>query len=263
MVVYNNIPVYEARIGEAPDPAGVKRDMKLMFKEMEELKIVHGVFGGRIHPITEACTENDGISKIVKDYPGKFTGFAGIDHRNVKKAIEETERCVKKLGLKGINMDLGYFQDPPIQYNDAKLYPLYDYLEKNNIPLMATLSGLVGDNMTTAHPLPVDAVARDFPKLTIILTHGCWPYVQEACGMAFKRPNVYLVPDYYGYGFPGYLGYVEAANTFLADRLLFGTAFPMRNMKIIVETHKTLPFRSEEVAEKYFYKNAARLLGLS
>ncbi len=260
MVVYHNVAQHGAVLGETPDAVGLNKDMGLLFKQMEELNIVHGVFGGRIHPLPEACTDNDGLSKIVKDYPGKFTGFAGIDHRDISKAIDETERSIKRLGLKGINMDLAYFQDPPIKHDNPKLYPYYDYLQANSIPMMLTMSGLMGDNMATAHPLPVDAVARDFPKLIIIIMHACWPYVAEVCGMCFKRTNVYLVPDYYGYGFPGYMGYVEAANTYLGDRVLFGTAFPLRNMKIMVETHKTLPFRPE-VAEKYFYKNAARLLG--
>ena len=59
MVVYQNVEVYEARLNETPDPAGVKRDMKLLSQEMDELKIVHGVFGGRAHPIPEACIDND------------------------------------------------------------------------------------------------------------------------------------------------------------------------------------------------------------
>ena len=261
MVVYNNVAQYEAKIKETPDPAGVKRDMNLLFQEMKELNIVHGVFGGRMHPVVEACTDNDGIAKIVKDYPGKFTGFAGIDHRDMKKAIAETERSLKKLGLKGINMDLGYFQDPPTNYDDAKMYPYYEFLQANKIPMMATMSGLVGANITTAHPLPIDNVARDFPNLTIMIMHGCWPYVQEICAIAFKRGNVYLAADYYGYGFPGHMFYVEAANTYLEDRVLFATAFPMRNMKIMIETHKSLPFKPE-VAEKYFYRNAKNLLGL-
>jgi len=53
----------------------------------------------------------------------------------------------------------------------------------------------------------------------------------------------------------------EAANTYLADRLLFGTAFPIVPLKPMVEAFRRLPWR-DEVQGKVEYSNAARPLRL-
>jgi predicted TIM-barrel fold metal-dependent hydrolase len=195
-------------------------------------------------------------------YPDKFSGLGAIDPRNAKKAIAEAERCVTDLGLKGISLSLRFFHDPPKYADDRSLYPLYDFCQDSSIPVSLTLSTHAGYDMSYSHPLAVDHVARDFPKLTIIIQHGCWPWVMEICGLCFTRENVYLSWDFYGVSFPGRMHYVDAANTYLEDRVLFGSGFPMRNLKMMVEGHKALPLRPE-VTEKYFYSNGARLLGLA
>ncbi|MFH1169147.1 MAG: amidohydrolase family protein [Chloroflexota bacterium] len=262
MKIYTEIEQFDAELGEPTDPAAMQRDMKLLFREMDELGIVHAVCSGRALPDPRYSTSNDDISAAVKQYPGKFTGFAAIDPRDARKAVAETERSVKVLGLKGITLSLRFFNDPPMYADDPKLYLLYDYCQEEGIPLMLTLSNRLGRDMSYCHPLPVDHVARDFPWLTIIIQHGCWPWVTEVCGLCWSRQNVYLTTDFFGVRFPGHMEYVYAANTFLQDRILFGSAFPKRNLKLMVEANQALPFRPE-VAEKYFYKNAARLLGLS
>ena len=97
--------------------------------------------------------------------------------------------------------------------------------------------------------------------VTFLVRHACWPWVTEVCGVAYRRQNVYLIPDAYGVRHPGYTHWVEAANTYLADRLLFGTAFPIVPLKPMVDAFRSLPFR-DDVREKVEYKNAARLLNL-
>ena len=116
-----------------------------------------------------------------------------------------------------------------------------------------------------AHP-PRLPIARDTRMWTRqvqdLVRHACWPWVTEACGVAFRRQNVYLIPDAYGVNMPGYQQWVEAANTYLADRLLFGTAFPITPLKPMVEAFRKLPFRAD-VREKVEYKNAQKLLRLA
>ncbi len=106
--------------------------------------------------------------------------------------------------------------------------------------------------------------ATDFPDLTLIVQHGAWPYSREAVGLAYKQPNVYIVPgQYVHYEFPGSEDYVKAANRQLSDQMLFGSVYPncgpvSEVMSIVDE----LGFVSEEVKQKYFHVNARRLLGL-
>ena len=66
------------------------------------------------------------------------------------------------------------------------------------------MSCLVGPYLDDAHPELIDHVATDFPDLNIVIQHAGWPYVREAIGLAYKQPNIYLVPSQYvHYGFPG------------------------------------------------------------
>ena len=123
------------------------------------------------------------------------------------------------------------------------------------------MSAPAGPDISYCHPVHVERVAVDFPSLALIIRHACWPWVLEACGVAFRRRNIYLIPDAYGVSMPGYTHWVEAANTYLSDRLLFGTAFPIVPLKPMVRAFRKLPFR-DGVREKIEYQNAARLLEL-
>jgi predicted TIM-barrel fold metal-dependent hydrolase len=76
--------------------------------------------------------------------------------------------------------------------------------------------------------------------------------------VAFKHPNVFVSPDVWHF-VPGAGAYIDAANTFMADQLLFATAYPFRPLKLTVDAFKALPLKPESL-EKALYKNASRLL---
>jgi len=264
MWVYTDVSMFcQPLYGEPPSVSGKKRDMNMLLKEMDDLEISHGVCGGRLQDEVEYGTDNDELGKLVKKYPTKFTGFAAIDHRDATKAIAEIERSTKRLGLKGINMDVGLFKNQPMELDDPRIYPIYDYCQQMGVPVMSTLGIFVGSDIGYSHPSHIDRICRDFPKMTFIIAHACWPYLEEACGMCFLRSNTYLMMDiYYGPNSLGHQHYAEAVNSILQDRVLYGSAYPMRDLKRSIEAHKTIT-KSPVIAEKYFYKNAARLLGLS
>ena len=104
-------------------------------------------------------------------------------------------------------------------------------------------------------------VAAAFPKLSIVCYHGFYPYVNEIIGIAFRCDNVFLVPDMYIF-LPGWQMYVEAANGYLQDPFLFGTAYPALPFKQSVERFLKLPLRRDVLA-RVLHGNAARLLGIS
>ena len=54
--------------------------------------------------------------------------------------------------------------------------------------------------------------------------------------------------------------YVEAANGYLQDRLLFGTAYPALPLKATVDRFLALPFH-DAVRPKLLFENAQRLFG--
>lgn len=258
MGVYKRQPeeTFAAKIGLPTSEAATQKSMDLLIKEMDESDIVHGVCHGRA---TDG-TKNEDLLELAKEYPGRFTGFAGIDISNISTAVEQTEHCLDDLGFMGVMLEPGNAV-PPMYPDDRKLYPIYEICRRRGAHVLYTLSVWVGSDISYSRPVYVDRVAADFPDLKIIIRHACWPWVTEACGMALRRPNIYLIPDAYAVSMPGYQQWVEAANTYLADRLLFGTAFPIVPLKPIVDAFRRLPF-NEGVRSRVEYQNAAALLNL-
>jgi predicted TIM-barrel fold metal-dependent hydrolase len=104
-------------------------------------------------------------------------------------------------------------------------------------------------------------VAKAFPDLPLVVYHGYWPNVQQAIGLAFLHENVHLVPDMYIFQ-PGHEGYVQAANSFLSEQLLFGSSYTFRPIRQSIEDFQQLGFK-DAILDKLFYGNAARLFQLS
>jgi len=255
LFVPNTLVAMAAEMGMKPADSAMQRSTDLLVKEMEEAGIVHGVCHGRSRD--GSLTED--LLALTKEYPGKFTGFPGIDLTDMDKAYEETRVSLDELGFTGVMLEPG-MRVPAIYPDDAGLYPIYQLCSQRNAKVLLTLSGETGPDITYSSPIYADRVAGDFPNVDFIIRHACWPWTMEACGMAKRRPNVYLCPGVY-MGMPGYMNWVEAANTYLADRMLFGTAFPVVPLKPMVEIFQKLPFR-DGVKEKVEYQNAARLLNL-
>ena len=103
-------------------------------------------------------------------------------------------------------------------------------------------------------------IARAFPNLQIVCHHGFYPRVHEIIGVAFRYENVFLVPDMYIF-LPGSSLYVEAANGFMADQLIFGSSYPFRPMGQTIDDFINLGL-SDYALERAFYLNANRVLNL-
>lgn len=132
---------------------------------------------------------NDYIAHLMTKYPDRFIGFAGIDPRRGRVAISELERCVNELGLKGVKMTplTGFYPDDP------QFYPFYECVEELGVPILYhTGHGPVGTYLKYCRPANVNTVATDFPKITFILAHLSFPWVDEALAAARCTPNIYL-----------------------------------------------------------------------
>jgi uncharacterized protein len=88
-----------------------------------------------------------------------------------------------------------------------------------------------------------------------------WPWVQEIIHVAFRRSNLYLSPDMYLPNLPGMDDYLRAANGFMQDQMLFGTAFPFCPLKPNTDWFLTYPWKPEAL-EKVLRGNAEKLLGI-
>lgn len=132
---------------------------------------------------------NEYVADIVKKYPDRFIGFAGIDPRRGKEATGELERCVEELGLKGVKLWplTGFYPD------DQQFYPFYKRVEELEIPILChTGTGPPHTYLKYNRPAFVDTVAVDFPEMKIIMAHIGDPWTNEAITVAAKNPNVFI-----------------------------------------------------------------------
>ncbi|MFX0021764.1 MAG: amidohydrolase family protein [Candidatus Hermodarchaeota archaeon] len=208
---------------------------------------------------------NDYYANIVKQFPEKFIGFAGIDPLKKKKALKEIKRSYD-LGLRGIAVRPFMFQIPP---SHKKMYPIYSACVDLNIPIWFHISINYSTNtMEVERPIYLDIVAQDFPDLKIIAGHGGWPWVNEMVAVAWRNPNVFIdiasyLPKYIGMKGTGWESLIHYGNSILQDRVLFGSTWLFMGMSIkqLADEVMKLPLK-EEVKEKWVYRNAARLLGV-
>jgi len=190
----------------------------------------------------------------------ELIGIGSVDPvlQGERGAIEEIERAVGPLGLKGIDIEPG-FGAPPRHPDDRVYWPIYERLQELGVPLFL-MTGPTTPDPRFNDPSGVAVIAAAFPRLQIGVYHGYWPRVQEIIGVAFRHANVHLIPDMYLFQ-PGQEAYVKAANSFLADQLLFGSSYPFRPIRQSIDDYAFAGFR-DGVLERVFHVNAERLLGL-
>jgi hypothetical protein len=208
---------------------------------------------------------NDYYAEIVRQFPDKFIGFAGIDPLKKKKAIKEIERSFN-LGLRGVAIRPFMFQVAP---NNKKMYPIYSKCVELDLPIWFHMSINYSTNtMEVERPIYIDVVAQDFPDLKIIAGHGGWPWVNEMVAVAWRNPNIFIdiasyLPKYIGMKGTGWEPLMHFGNSVLQDRILFGSTWLFMGMSIkqLADGVMELPLK-EEVKRKWLYENAAKLLDI-
>jgi predicted TIM-barrel fold metal-dependent hydrolase len=208
-----------------------------------------------------AKSNNDSVISFVKQFPKKFIGFVGLDPHKGMKAVYELRAAVNDLGMRGAAVDPYLAQ---IYANDAKYYPLYAKCCELDVPIVFTtgpatlVPGAIIDHVA---PRYIDFVARDFPELKIVISHGGYPWVNEAIIVAQRNRNVYIELSEYEFS-PMSEAYVQAANTMIEDKILYASAHPFVDFRQALKTYEALNFKPE-VRRKIMYDNAAKLLGLA
>lgn len=243
------------RVGSKNDEHFTRsRTVDTFVEEVREVGITAAVVVGRDTP--SLTTSNDRISEITAPHK-ELIGIGSVDPQK-QNAVAEIERAVKQLGLVGINIEPG-FGNPPLKVDDPLIYPIYDACDQLGIPVFL-MSGPTTPSLEYANPVAVGRVAREFPDLSIVCYHGFYPYVSEMIGVAFRYQNVYVVPDMYIF-LPGGSLYIEAANGFMRDQLMFGTSYPFRAMGQTIDDFMTLGL-NEQVLDGVLFRNAQRVLKL-
>ncbi|MFX0057520.1 MAG: amidohydrolase family protein [Candidatus Hodarchaeota archaeon] len=221
---------------------------------------------------------NDILAKNLKEYPDRLIGFAGIDPRRGKSAIQELERCVD-LGFSGVKLWplTGFYPD------DLKFYPFYERVQElEAVILCHTGLGPSKTYLKYCRPAYVDTIAVDFPEIKFIMAHMGDPWTNEAIAVATKNPNVYIdisawEPVFKIAPFSFFQTIIQAKMSCGINKILFGTDWPLftpiLSLKDWVEGIKKMklspPLKlmglsefTDEEKNKILGENTAKILGI-
>lgn len=169
---------------------------------------------------------NDDTAAIVRAYPEKLIGFLTV-HPHDPGAMDELERGVGDLGLKGIKFGPNYQHFHPLS---EEAFRIYRRAEELGLPILfhQGTSPVQFAELDYAHPRHIDAVAIAFPKLRIILAHMAHPWQIECFVVIRKHPHVYadISANFYR-PWSCYNAFIHAAEWGVLHKLLFGSDFPI------------------------------------
>lgn len=228
-------------------------------KQLDDAGIERAVFAARDRSGTDPdwTLTNDFVAECVRAAPDRIVGFAGVDAGNPEAAAEATRRAVRDLGLRGVCFDPFLLQAAP---NDERFDVIYRTCSDLGVPAVVTLGGLPGipTPLRNSNPLAIDIVAKRFPDLVLIASHGGWPFPLEMIAVAWRCENVYFENSFYHFA-PGAGVLVEAANTMIGHKMLYASAYPFAPLGKTLRKFRNLPFKAE-VADMVLSGNADRLL---
>ena len=229
-----------------------------MLREMDEAGITFGLATGR-NGHFRYNVSNEDVVEMTAHYGGRILGAAGLDCSNVSRAMADIEQHVINGPLKAVSMEPGACA-VPLYANDRRLDPVYEMCQAHGVPVILMLGGRAGPDVSYSNPEIISRIAADFPRGRFMVSHGGWPWVQAVIGACFWQENIWLCPDMYLMNNSGAQDYVAAANTWLRDRFLFGSAYPLMPIGESLAIFKSL-FR-EDVLPRLLWKNASELFNI-
>ena len=206
------------------------------------------------------------IIEQASDHADVLIPFASVDPLMGPAAIELLRELVVDHGARGVKLH------PTVQGFDPSAEqhrPLWAAIAELGVPAIvhtgqtgigAGLPGGAGLRLRYSNPMLLDDVAAELPGLSLIFAHPSVPWQDEAISIATHKPNVAI--DLSGWSpkyFPPQL--VRAARSFLQDRVLFGSDFPLLTPDRWLDDFETLEVAGD-IRDKIIRGNALRILGL-
>lgn len=195
---------------------------------------------------------NNFIAECVKTYPDKLIGFAAM-HPDYPNVASEIDRAVS-MGLKGIKLHPDFQQ---FNIDDERAMKIYEAAE-GRVPVLIHM----GDHRYGwSKPHRLVKVLENFPKLDVIGAHfGGWSEWNDAeKELAGRRLWVDTSSSLYAMT-PERAA--ELIHKFGADKVMFGTDYPMWTAKDELEMFYKIPLTDEE-REMVLHKNAEKLLHIA
>jgi uncharacterized protein len=186
---------------------------------------------------SSARAVNDATAAFAQAHPEKLIGFMSVHPRD-PHLLDEMDRCVNDLGLRGIKLGPNYQNFDPVG-EDA--FRLYARAEELKLPILfhQGTSPVRFADLDYAHPRHMDRVATRFPELRIVLAHMAHPWQTDCIAVIRKHPNVWADISALHYRSWSYYTCLRLATEWaVLPKLLFGSDYPVATPE---ETAEALP----------------------
>jgi predicted TIM-barrel fold metal-dependent hydrolase len=124
------------------------------------------LYVGRPGIFTGYDWNNEEVMKIVETYPDRFYAFPTIYPKDPEK-LEKFKALVER-GAHGLKLYSGHTLFYEGSLNEPSMFPVYEYCEENNIPILFHINPAKFDHLQTLN----DILTR-YPKLKINCPHFC------------------------------------------------------------------------------------------
>lgn len=182
--------------------------------------------------------------------------------------VVELRSLLEAGSIKALKLYPGY---EPFYPADPKLTPAYLLAEEFDVPVMIHTGDTYAPTgkVKYAHPLHVDEVAVDFPRVKFLICHLGNPWFRDCMEVVYKNENVYtdisgLTLGQFTDRFEAYMRQ-QLKEMILwgvnPNRVLYGTDWPLASMEsyLAFMEELKLPARDKDLM---FFENAAALFKL-
>lgn len=224
--------------------------------------------------------KNDYIAEAQNKYPDRLIGFASVDPLGGDRSVQEIDRAINELGLKGIGELAVVYSG--LALDDPVLDPIYKKCEElareRGIPLSihTGFCWYPWSPMEKQDPALLWHVLEKFPELKIKVDHagqaGTWDH---ALHLALAWPNVYLDFTMLSSTYPPFkiMEFLQHAKSVgILDRCCWGTDYPDADRKDDLDMYRKFPAESKKLGREpvlteedigaFLGGNAAKFLGL-
>lgn len=223
-----------------------------LINESNKIGVCHNIVFSVATTPHQVSSINSFIAKCVEEGEGRFTGLGSL-HPESDNIISDIKH-IEELGLRGVKLHPDFQK---FHIDDEKLFGIYEACSGKLPILMHT-----GDyRYDFSNPQRMRNVLEKFPELTVIGAHfGGWSVWEEASDVLSGCKNFY-VDTSSSFHWLKKEKAKEIIEKYGADKVIFGTDFPMWSYKDEYEYLEALKLGDEEY-KKIYYENAAELFDI-
>lgn len=198
---------------------------------------------------------NEGIANVVSLHPDRFVGIGSVPLQNAELAVQELEYCVKKLGLKGVEINTNV---NGLNLTDPRLGLEKFFAKANELGIVVFMhplgftqgerlsnhyfNNVIGNPLETTvavSHLIFDGVVARYPKIKFIAAHGggfiahywarmdhAWRARPDTRTVIKKKPSSYLEKFYFDSITFDPRMLKQLIDRYGADHVLLGTDYP-------------------------------------